>query len=159
MGFPIGSQSIISIIRILYLSYGDDYTGGAFGASQGEKCPVAHANVCDFQRQQLPALLGAQKIGNGVTGNQGMDDAWDEDDGREPTWEDVLPTRGRETRRDGGGSEVAARLANPPSRPITTSSIITSATPPSRKQQHHEGTEDTVSYTACEGKSESHCHS
>jgi len=43
-----------------------------------------------------------------------MDDAWDEGDGEEPTWEDVLPTRGLETRRDGGGSAVAARLSNPP---------------------------------------------
>jgi len=36
------------------------------------------------------------------------------DGGGEPTWEDVFPTRVRETRRDGGGSDVADRLANPP---------------------------------------------
>jgi len=34
----------------------------------------------------------------GLPRDQDMDDAWDEDDGEEPTWEDVLPTRGRETR-------------------------------------------------------------
>jgi len=43
-----------------------------------------------------------------------MDDAWEEDDGEEPTWEDVLPTRGRKPRREGGPSAVAGRLADPP---------------------------------------------
>jgi len=61
-----------------------------------------------------PAPTGAQSSRNGVTGDQDMDDAWDADDGEEPTWEDVLSTRGIETRRDGGGSAVADRLANPP---------------------------------------------
>jgi len=48
------------------------------------------------------APTGAQTSGNGGTGDQDMDDAWDEGDGGEPTWDDVLPTRGRETRRDCG---------------------------------------------------------
>jgi len=42
------------LIRNLKLADGDAYTGGAFGGSQGEQCPVADANFCDFQRQQLP---------------------------------------------------------------------------------------------------------
>jgi len=81
-----------------------------------------------------------------------MDDSWDEDDGGEPTWEDVLPTSGREKLRDGGVSAVADRLANPPSRPLTTSSEFTSLTPPFRKQQHHAGTEEAASYTANTGR-------
>jgi len=56
-----------------------------------------------------PAPTGAQTSGNGVTGDQDMDDAWDEDDGEEPTWEDVLPTRGRETRRFGSSGSTAGR--------------------------------------------------
>jgi len=67
-----------------------------------------------FSANSSPAPTGAHSSGNGVTGDQDMDDAWDEEDGEDPTWEDVLPTRGRETRRDGGGSAVANRLANPP---------------------------------------------
>jgi len=67
-----------------------------------------------FSANSSPAPTGAQTSDNGFTGDQDMDDAWDEDEGEEPTWEDVLPTRGREARRDGGGSAVAARLANPP---------------------------------------------
>jgi len=35
--------------------------------------------------------------------NPGDATAWDDDDGEESTWEDELPTRGREKRRDGGG--------------------------------------------------------
>jgi len=50
---------------------------------------------------------------NGVTGEQGMGDAWDEENVEELFWEDVRPARGRERRRDGGGAAVAARLANP----------------------------------------------
>jgi len=53
-----------------------------------------------FSANSSPAPTGAQTSGNGVTGDQDMDDAWDEDDGGEPTWEGVLPARGRETRRD-----------------------------------------------------------
>jgi len=73
-----------------------------------------------FSVNSSPAPTVAQNSGNGATGDQYMDDAWDENDGEEPTLEGVLPprgrtyTRGRETRRDGGASAVAARLANPP---------------------------------------------
>jgi len=67
-----------------------------------------------FSANSSPAPTGAQSSGNGVTGDQDMDDACGEDDGGEPTWEEVLPPRGRETRRYGGVSAVADRLANPP---------------------------------------------
>jgi len=59
-----------------------------------------------FSASSSPAPTGAQPSGNEVTGDQEMGDAWDDEDGGDPTWEDVLPTRGRETRRDGGGSAV-----------------------------------------------------
>jgi len=49
-----------------------------------------------FSANSSPAPTGAQSSGKGVTGDQDMDDAWDEGDGEEPTWEDVIPTRGRE---------------------------------------------------------------
>jgi len=111
MGFPIGSQSPS---RILYLADGDAYTRGAFGGFQGEQCPIAGAKFCDCSANSSPAPTGAQTSGDGVTGDHEMDDACDEDDGEEPTWEDVLPTRGRETRREGGESAVADRLARPP---------------------------------------------
>jgi len=67
-----------------------------------------------FSANSSPTPTGAQPSGNGVTGDQDMDDAWDNDDDQEPSWEDVLPGRGRKTRRDGNGAAVAARLANPP---------------------------------------------
>jgi len=67
-----------------------------------------------FSANSSPAPTGAQTNGNGVTGDQDMDDALDDDDGEEPTWEGVFPTWGRETRRDGGVSAVAARLSNSP---------------------------------------------
>jgi len=66
-----------------------------------------------FSANGSPGPKGTHSSGNGVTGDQDMDDAWDEEDGEDQTWEDVLPTRGRETRRDGGGSALADRLANP----------------------------------------------
>jgi len=113
-----------------------------------------------FIANSSPAPTGAQPSGNGVTGDQEVDDAWDDEDGGDPTWEDVLPTRGRETRRDGGGSAVANRLANPPpSQPSTKFSEITSPTPPFHKQQHHVGTEGTASYTACKERSRLPFHS
>jgi len=76
-----------------------------------------------------------------------MDDAWDEDEGGEPTWEDVLPLRGRETRRDGAGSAVADQLANPLSaiNGIVRIYVSYGAVP---QQQYHEGTEETPSRRA-----------
>jgi len=44
-----------------------------------------------FSTNSSPAPTDAQSSGNGVTGDQDMDDAWDEDDGGEPTWEDFPP--------------------------------------------------------------------
>jgi len=80
----------------------------------------------------FPAPTGAHSSGNGVTGDQDMDDDWDEEDGEDPSWEDVLPTRGRETRWYGGGSPVTDRLAtHSRSQPSTTLSKIMSPTPPS----------------------------
>jgi len=64
-------------------------------------------------RDSSPAPTGGQSSGSGVTGDQDMDDTWDEDGGEEPTWEDVLLIRGRETRRDVGGSAVADPLPVP----------------------------------------------
>jgi len=64
-----------------------------------------------FSANCSPAPTGAQSSGNGVTGDQDMDDAWDDEDGEDLTWEDVLPRRGHETRRDGGGFAVADALA------------------------------------------------
>jgi len=37
-----------------------------------------------FSANSSPAPKGAQTIGNGVTGDQDMDDAWDAEDGGEP---------------------------------------------------------------------------
>jgi len=90
-----------------------------------------------FRDDSSPAPKGAKTSGNELTGDQTMDDARGEYEGEEPTWEDVLPTRGRETRRDGGGSAAEARLTNPPSA-INDIVKITSPTPPYRKQRHHE---------------------
>jgi len=102
------------LTRILYLADGDAYTGRAFGGFKGNNAQLLTQISAIFSANSSPAPTGAQTSGNGVTGDQDMDDALEEDDGGEPTWEDVLPTRGRETRRDGGGSAVADRLANPP---------------------------------------------
>jgi len=71
-----------------------------------------------FSANSPPAPKGPQSSGNGVTGNQDMDDAWDEEYGEEPTSEEVLPTRGRERRQHGGDSAVADRLDNPPPLPV-----------------------------------------
>jgi len=49
-----------------------------------------------FSANSSPAPMGAQTSGNGFTGDQDMDGAWDENDGEEPTLEDVLPTSGLE---------------------------------------------------------------
>jgi len=51
----------------------------------------------NFSANSSPVSTGAQTSGNGVTGDQDTDDAWDEDNGGETTWEDVNPTWGRET--------------------------------------------------------------
>jgi len=59
-----------------------------------------------------PAPTGVQSSGNGDTGDQQMNGAWDGDENKELSWEDVLPTRGRETRRARGGAALAARLAS-----------------------------------------------
>jgi len=71
-----------------------------------------------FSANSCTDPTGAQSSANGVTGNQDMDDAWDEEYGEEPTSEEVLPTRGRERRQHGGDSAVADRLDNPPPLPV-----------------------------------------
>jgi len=134
-------------------------TGELLGVLKENNAQLLTQISAIFSANSSPAPTGAHSSGNGVTGDQDMDDAWDDEDGEDPTWEDVLPSRGRETRRDGGGSAVADRLANPPrSQPSTTLSKITSPTPPSHKQQHHAGTEETASHTAHKGKSRWPCH-
>jgi len=94
--------------------------GELLGVPKENKAQLLTQIAAIFSANSSPAPTGAQSSGNGVIGDQDIDDAWDEDDGEEQNMEDVLPTRGRETRRDGGGSAVADRLANPPSRPFMT---------------------------------------
>jgi len=92
-------------------------SGELLGVLQEKNAQLLTQISAIFSANSFPAPTGAQTSGNGVTGDQDMDDPWDENDGEEPTWEDILPARGHETRRNGGGSAVAARLSNPPSRP------------------------------------------
>jgi len=96
------------LIRILYPA------DGTFWGFSGEQCPIANANFCDFQRQQLLRPDGRSNKRQRVSGDQDMDNAWNEHDGGHPIWEELLPTRGRETRQNGGGSVMTDRLANPP---------------------------------------------
>jgi len=119
--------------------------GSFWGVLRGNNAQLLTQISAILSANSSPAPTGAQTSGNVVTGDQDMDDAWDEDDGEEPTWEDVLPTRGRETRREGGGSAVAARLANPPLSSINGIVKKHVPRPPSHKQQHPEGTEETAS--------------
>jgi len=88
---------------MLYLANGDAYTGGALGVLKENNAKLLTQISAIFSANRSPAPTGAHSSGNGVTGDQDMDDAWDEEDGEEPTWEDVLPNRARETCRDGGG--------------------------------------------------------
>jgi len=91
--------------------------GELLGVLKGNNAQLLTQISAIFSANSSPAPTCAQSSGNGVTGDQDMDDAWDDEDGEDPTWEDVLPTRGRETRRGGGGFAVADRLANPPPLP------------------------------------------
>lgn len=95
--FPIVSQSPN---HELILADGDVHTGGALWGPQGEQCPVSDANFCNVQRQQLTPDERPDKRERGYRGPE-MNDYWDEDDNEEPTWEDVLLARERETRPDG----------------------------------------------------------
>jgi len=103
-----GSQRARLITGSL-LADGDAHTGGAFGGSQGEQCPVVDANFCDFQRKQLPAPTGAQASGNVVTGDQDMEDAWDEEDEEEPSGKDGTKDPCWTTK--GQGQRMGARAA------------------------------------------------
>jgi len=125
--------------------------GELFGALKENNAQLLTQISAIFSSNSSPAPTGAQSSRNGVTGDQHMHDAWDHEDGEDPTRGDVLPTRGRKARRDDGGSAVTERLNNPPP--------LTSITPPFHKQQHHARTEEGASYTAYKGKSRWPCHS
>jgi len=58
-----------------------------------------------------PAPTGVQTSGNGDTGDQEMNDEWDEDDTEEPSWEDVLLAR--DVKHGGTAQELRWRHAWP----------------------------------------------
>lgn len=86
---------------------------GSFWGTQGEKCPVDDAEVSNAQRQQLPRP--DRRSNNGDSGDQEMNDACDGNDVEKPSWEEVLPARGRDTCLGGGVAAAEARLDTPPS--------------------------------------------
>jgi len=116
--------------------------GELFGALKENNAQLLTQISAIFSSNSSPAPTGAQSSRNGVTGDQHMHDAWDHEDGEDPTWEDVLPTRGRETRRDDGGSAVTESLANPPPLSSINDLNFQKSPPPHRRSTSSSTTQE-----------------
>jgi len=62
-------------MRILWLAYGEDYTEELLGVLKGNNHQSLTQISAIFSGNSSPAPTGAQTSGNGVTGDQKMDDA------------------------------------------------------------------------------------
>jgi len=70
--------------------------GELLGVSKQNNAQLLTQIAAILSANSSPAPTGAQSSGNRVIGDQDIDDAWDEYYGEELTWEDIIPTRGRD---------------------------------------------------------------